>query len=225
MTSLHYRSASATDRRSAQFPSGTTRINGHRTARDERPSTGSPVLPDGFSEPVNGNSSFSKAEKRLSGLEQRRREKTTVTTTETLYTRRSPKKELPNNGGSSRDRRSVVSPVLKHQSREDSAVPPPPPPPWAPSVSLVPHSSAPLAVRVTAPPLSRNAPADLDPVPLESMSMQEQERTLLDDLLYVFMGFEGQYIRFHDTYDPRDEKERLNGPVFHALSGFGSQSA
>ncbi|KAK5275489.1 gamma tubulin complex Spc97/GCP2 subunit Alp4, partial [Exophiala xenobiotica] len=51
------------------------------------------------------------------------------------------------------------------------------------------------------------------------MTMQEQEKAILDDLLYVFMGFEGQYIRFRDSYDPAEEKERLNGPSFDALPG------
>lgn len=49
--------------------------------------------------------------------------------------------------------------------------------------------------------------------------MQEQERVVLDDLLYVFLGFEGQYIRFRDNYNPADEKERLNGPPFDPLPG------
>lgn len=49
--------------------------------------------------------------------------------------------------------------------------------------------------------------------------MQEQERAILDDLLYVFIGFEGQYIRFHDGYNPAEEKERLNGPSFDPLPG------
>jgi gamma-tubulin complex component 2 len=219
MTSLHYRSASATDRRSAQFSNGTTRVNSSRATRDERPfarDPGSPVLPDGFGDPVYGTHVASNAEKRLSGLEHRRREKSTITTTETIYTRRSPKKEPSNTGGRNHAaRRSVVSPVLK-QPQEDAGTPPPP---WAPSVSLIPHSSAPLAVRVTVPPLSRHAPADLGPLPLDNLSMQEQEHALLDDLLYVFMGFEGQYVRFHDSYDPAEEKHRLNGPSFHPLPG------
>jgi gamma-tubulin complex component 2 len=217
MTSTHYRSASATDRRSAQFPSGTSRVASNRT-RDDRPftrDTGSPVLPNGFNDPTPGEYGTSKAERRLSGLETRRREKTTVTTTDTIYTKRSPKKDSINAGLRNGDRRSVVSPVLKQQSQPEGALNPP----WAPSVSLIPHSSAPLAARVTAPPLARDAPSDLDPLPLESLSMQEQERALLDDLLYVFMGFEGQYIRFSDAYDPSEEKDRLNGPAFYALPG------
>lgn len=49
--------------------------------------------------------------------------------------------------------------------------------------------------------------------------MEEQERAIIDDLLYVFMGFEGQYIQFHESYNPAEEKERLNGPSFHPLPG------
>ncbi|KAJ9609862.1 gamma tubulin complex Spc97/GCP2 subunit Alp4 [Cladophialophora chaetospira] len=217
MNSAHYRSASATDRRSAPFTNGTTRINSTRVTRDERPfvpDTGSPVLREGFGDSADGHA-FSKSEKRLSGLEHRRKEKTTVTTTEKIYTRRSPKKEPQSASNRNGVRRSTVSPVPKEPLEENNT----PRPPWAPSVSLVPHSSAPLAVRVTAPPLSRHAPADLDPPPFETMSMQEQERALLDDLLYVFMGFEGQFVRFHDNYDPAEEKDRLNGPSFHPLPG------
>ncbi|KIW32923.1 uncharacterized protein PV07_04436 [Cladophialophora immunda] len=213
MTSLHYRSASATDRRSASLLNGPSRVNPTR-ARDDRPfarDNGSPVLPDGFSDPADGAHKPSKSESRVSGLEHRRREKSTVTTTETIYTRRSPKKETSNTE-SRKDKRTVASPVLKQPPKEDNL-------PWAPAVSLVPHSSAPLATRVTAPPLSRHAPSELDPVALETMTMQEQERALLDDLLYVFMGFEGQYVRFHDSYDPAEEKDRLNGPSFHPLPG------
>ncbi|KIW91896.1 uncharacterized protein Z519_07866 [Cladophialophora bantiana CBS 173.52] len=214
MTSLHYRSASATDRRSTNLFNGPSRVNSTRT-RDDRPfarDNGYPILPDGFSDPADGMHKPSKVENRVSGLEHRRREKSTVTTTETIYTtRRSPKKETSNTE-SRKDKRTVASPVLKHLPKEDNL-------PWAPAVSLIPHSSAPLATRVTAPPLSRHAPSDLDPVPLETMSMQEQEHALLDDLLYVFMGFEGQYVRFHDSYDPAEEKDRLNGPSFHPLPG------
>lgn len=67
--------------------------------------------------------------------------------------------------------------------------------------------------------MSRHAPTYLDPIPLETMTMEEQERAIIDDLLYVFMGFEGQYIQFHESYNPAEEKERLNGPSFHPLPG------
>lgn len=51
------------------------------------------------------------------------------------------------------------------------------------------------------------------------MSRQEQESALLDDLLYVFMGYEGQYVRFVDSYKPSEEKDKLAGPEFRILPG------
>ena len=47
----------------------------------------------------------------------------------------------------------------------------------------------------------------------------EQESAILEDLLFAFMGFEGQYIRFARKYDPTDEKQRLIGPPFKLASG------
>lgn len=49
------------------------------------------------------------------------------------------------------------------------------------------------------------------------MSADEQEAAIFDDLLYVFMGYEGQYIRFVDSYDPSREAERLLGPRYKVL--------
>ena len=88
-----------------------------------------------------------------------------------------------------------------------------------PTATLIAHSSAPLAIRVSAPPLSSTAPACLQPRPLQDMTMQEQEAALLDDLLYVFMGFEGEHVRFVDSYTPVEEKVRLVGPDFRIESG------
>jgi gamma-tubulin complex component 2 len=46
-----------------------------------------------------------------------------------------------------------------------------------------------------------------------------QEAAILEDLLFVFMGYEGQYIRFATSYNPTVEKERLAGPTFKILPG------
>lgn len=35
----------------------------------------------------------------------------------------------------------------------------------------------------------------------------------------MFLGFEGQYIRFADNYDPLDEKDRLTGPTYRLQPG------
>jgi len=51
------------------------------------------------------------------------------------------------------------------------------------------------------------------------MSLGAQEAVLLEDLLYAFMGYEGQYIRFERNYDPQDRKERLSGPRWRIMPG------
>lgn len=86
---------------------------------------------------------------------------------------------------------------------------------WSPRATLLPpSSSAPLASRISVPPLTRHAPASRQPVPLRSLSLEEQERVLIDDLLFVLMGFEGQYITYTASFDPLEEQSRLLGPTF-----------
>lgn len=59
----------------------------------------------------------------------------------------------------------------------------------------------------------------MQPPSLDSLSLEEQEKAIIDDLLFVLMGFEGQYIRYLDQYDPLDEKHRLAGPQFLIQNG------
>lgn len=56
-------------------------------------------------------------------------------------------------------------------------------------------------------------------MPLNDLSLEVQEAAILEDLLFVFMGYEGQYIRFAKTYNPTEEKDRLVGPTFKLLPG------
>ena len=42
---------------------------------------------------------------------------------------------------------------------------------------------------------------------------------MIEDLLFVLMGYEGQYLRFDNAYDPSDEKCRLAGPTYRILPG------
>lgn len=67
--------------------------------------------------------------------------------------------------------------------------------------------------------LSSLLPEALEPEPLKQMTPTEQESVILEDLLFVFMGYEGQYIRYSDKYDPAVEKDRLAGPGFKILPG------
>jgi gamma-tubulin complex component 2 len=76
-----------------------------------------------------------------------------------------------------------------------------------------------LACRVSIPPLALQAPVALQPTPLYELSLEVQEAAILEDLLFIFMGYEGQYIRFGKNYDPHQEKDRLAGPSFKILPG------
>ncbi|KAK2733757.1 hypothetical protein FQN57_001944 [Myotisia sp. PD_48] len=90
--------------------------------------------------------------------------------------------------------------------------------PWSPKVSIIPHSS-PLACRTSIPPLLANAPESLRPTLLRDLNIDAQETAILQDLLFVFMGYEGQYISFASTYNPSLESDRLMGPSFHIMPG------
>lgn len=86
-------------------------------------------------------------------------------------------------------------------------------------MTLIPHTTAPLACRVSAPPLASQAPLPLQPQPLNQLRLEAQESAILEDLMFVFMGYEGRYIRFVESYNPLQEKDRLRGPEFRILSG------
>ena len=90
---------------------------------------------------------------------------------------------------------------------------------WTPQAFLILHTTAPLAPRISLPPLSSVLPESLEPEPLKKLPSDRQESALLEDLLFVFMGYEGQYIRYAETYDPSVEKERLAGPTFRISPG------
>ena len=83
----------------------------------------------------------------------------------------------------------------------------------------MPPSSAPLAVRVSAPPSSKSLPSTIEVLPFSSMTVQDQEAAVIDDLLFVFMGYEGQYICFSESYNRAEEREWLGGPTFSISQG------
>ncbi|KAM0748345.1 hypothetical protein T439DRAFT_328325 [Meredithblackwellia eburnea MCA 4105] len=54
----------------------------------------------------------------------------------------------------------------------------------------------------------------LDKEPLEGLSGDLQEALIVEDLLFVLMGIEGQYIEYDPEYNPEDEFERAQGAQF-----------
>ncbi|EYE97609.1 gamma-tubulin-complex subunit SPC97 [Aspergillus ruber CBS 135680] len=119
-----------------------------------------------------------------------------------------------NRGNLERSRsKRASSPNMRKKEKEPAEVP------WNPQASLIPHSTAPLASRVSVPPLASALPQSLQPKSLRELSTDDQERAILEDLLFVFMGFEGQYIHYNAPYDPSVEMDRLTGPAFQLASG------
>ncbi|RPB26023.1 hypothetical protein L211DRAFT_856594 [Terfezia boudieri ATCC MYA-4762] len=51
------------------------------------------------------------------------------------------------------------------------------------------------------------------------MTLELQEAAILEDLLFVFMGYEGQYIRFREEYNPSSQIDRLTGAQLKVLPG------
>lgn len=86
-------------------------------------------------------------------------------------------------------------------------------------MALLRHTTAPLASRVSIPPLASTVPQAPQPKPLGELSLEIQEAAIVEDLLFVFMGYEGQYIRYAKGYNPSEERDRLSGPTFRILLG------
>lgn len=153
---------------------------------------------------------------------ERRTERREVRERETEIRRtRSPLKHSTESRVNARTRpeREKERPRLDRERTNEKKTPEEPQAPWDPQARLVPHTSAPLATRISIPPLASTAPPALQPTPLAQLSLEQQENAIIEDLLFVFMGFEGQYIRFSESYNPHEEKERLGGPQFRILPG------
>ncbi|OAA59557.1 spindle pole body component [Niveomyces insectorum RCEF 264] len=161
-------------------------------------------------------------------VEERRTERTVITSRDVLVSRNraSPERPHPSRAtttaaagtAAGRDRTSSNTAATAHKSvgSRDTAVPMAP---WKPEATLLPHTSAPLASRISVPPLAAHVPPGLQPAPLGSLSLEVQESVVIEDLLCVFMGCEGQYIRFAKGYDPHEERDRLAGPTWRILPG------
>ncbi|KAF3360901.1 hypothetical protein VdG1_04766 [Verticillium dahliae VDG1] len=151
-------------------------------------------------------------------IEERRTERTFVTQLERLTQRtRSPQRAERSSTTSAKAKAPETHKTSESQQKEARVEPPAEP--WRPEACLLPHTSAPLASRISVPPLASEAPPALHPKPLNELSLEAQEAAILEDLLFVFMGYEGQYIRFAKSYNQHEERDRLSGPTFRILPG------
>ncbi|KAK6353240.1 hypothetical protein TWF696_005218 [Orbilia brochopaga] len=147
-----------------------------------------------------------------------RRITTTTTTTTTantavLVTKASHSKHS--------DSRSNAAPQSRAQSRAAASATPNTRSvvSWSCEVGLKKPTAAPLASRTICPPLSGSISTSRGHISLDQMTPEVQEATVIEDLLFCFMGFEGQYIRFREEYNPNVEAERLAGPQFRLPIG------
>ncbi|KAI1658419.1 Spc98 family-domain-containing protein [Daldinia decipiens] len=152
--------------------------------------------------------------------EERRTERTTVTTKEKLISRtRSPERRSRDAPPPEKRKSKEVPKPRQSDTKSRDSKPDAPPTSWEPVANLTPHTSAPLAIRVSIPPSASEAPLSLQPQPLHELSLEAQEAAIIEDLLFVFMGYEGQYVRYAYSYDPNEERDRLAGPEFKILPG------
>ncbi|KAF4625933.1 hypothetical protein G7Y89_g12230 [Cudoniella acicularis] len=191
------------------------------SVRNERPDPRRPQSPQPSVSGTTHRRTASGQQRTHRGVEERRTERVQVTTRETVTARtRSPERRPASSMQPERQQRpSEVPRTYSGDPRPRSSKAETPQAPWLPEASLVPHTSAPLASRISIPPLASTAPQFLQPKLLHELSLEVQEAAILEDLLMVFMGYEGQYIRFGKNYNPAEEKDRLAGPGFRILPG------
>ncbi|KAI1852565.1 hypothetical protein JX265_013024 [Neoarthrinium moseri] len=154
-------------------------------------------------------------------VDERRTERVTVTTREKLVSRaKSPERRAARDTAPPerwKGKESVRPRTADGKPKEP--VFEAPSKPWDPVAHLIPHTTAPLASRIAVPPPASDLPPALQPQPLYEMSLEAQEAAIIEDLLFVFMGYEGQYIRFSFSYKPDDERDQLTGPPYKILPG------
>ncbi|KAI5868636.1 Spc98 family-domain-containing protein [Durotheca rogersii] len=193
--------------------------HGSRSSQPDPRTARSP--PSAFINPAHKRTASGNPRPASKSFEERRTERTTITTKEKLVARAKsverrskdappPEKWKPKEPPKSRQPETKLREPVK---------PEPPPATWEPIASLTPHTTAPLAIRVSIPPPASDAPLSLQPQPLHELSLEAQEAAIIEDLLFVFMGYEGQYIRYDYSYDPDEERDRLAGPDFKVLPG------
>ncbi|KAL9610561.1 MAG: hypothetical protein Q9167_004742 [Letrouitia subvulpina] len=228
-SSANARNAAYNERRTAATSGAKPRVTTARAGAKERPDSSGDVLPEDSA----SNAPVRKSDSGLSGMHSWRRHTETetqktrsqVVKRESIRVRRaSPVDDSAENNNASRMNATTARELERTTSRIDDRVNVNPrkhegPGLWKPQASLIEHTTAPLAARISIPPLASLFPETLEPTPLKQLSPSLQEAAILEDLLFVLMGFEGQYIHFSDSYHPSVEKDRLMGPSFQILPG------
>ncbi|RYO87197.1 hypothetical protein DL764_008894 [Monosporascus ibericus] len=187
-----------------------------RVDRGRPPPSAQPV----YTNPSHKRSASGNPRNASRSAEERRTERATVTTRDRLISRtksveRRPQDTAPPEKRKMKESAKVRPPETKSRESKQEA----PPKTWCPVASLADHTTAPLAVRVRLAPRASDAPQSLQPRPLHELSLEAQEAAMIEDLLFVFMGYEGHYIRYAPSYDQEEERERLFGPAYKISPG------
>ncbi|RYP38161.1 hypothetical protein DL767_002678 [Monosporascus sp. MG133] len=187
-----------------------------RVDRGRPPPSAQPV----YTNPAQKRSASGNPRNASRSAEERRTERATVTTRERLISRtksveRRPQDTAPPEKWKMKESAKMRPPETKSRESKQEA----PPKTWCPVASLADHTTAPLAVRVRLAPRASDAPQSLQPQPLHELSLEAQEAAMIEDLLFVFMGYEGHYIRYAPSYDQEEERERLFGPAYKISPG------
>ncbi|KAL8653208.1 MAG: hypothetical protein Q9226_003939, partial [Calogaya cf. arnoldii] len=227
-SSVNPRNTAYSDRRNNGTTGAKPRLPSSRATAKERPSSSGDIVPDDSASnaPQRPNPSYrTNGYSRNATERQTSRVQSQLTTRESLHVRtKSPVKKYTVNG----DHVDTRPPRSEEYGRLSSPVPTTIPlpnavksglPPWKPQASLIPHTTAPLASRICLPSPASLLPEPLQPPPLKQLTQHDQEAAILEDLLYVLMGFEGQYIHYAESYNPSVENDRLAGPTFRVLPG------
>ncbi|KAK8128314.1 Spindle pole body component [Apiospora sp. TS-2023a] len=193
--------------------------SGHSFKAEHRESRSGPSPHPGGSFTSTAHKRSASGNPRPASRGDRRTERTTITTREQLVSRaKSPERRSRDYGPSERWKTKEPS---RHRATESKREIPleAPPKVWEPVASLSKPSTAPLARRITVPPLASDMPMALQPQALHQLSLEAQEAAIIEDLLFVFMGYEGQYIRFSYAYNPSEERDQLTGPTYKISPG------
>ncbi|KAK4694803.1 gamma-tubulin complex component 2, partial [Lecanoromycetidae sp. Uapishka_2] len=226
-TSANARNAAENSRRPSTTTGAKLRAPSSRVAGKDRTFSSSEVIPEDSASNGPHRRTASGASKLNGGSGRsvggRQTERIHLATRDNLQVRtrspvKLPKSDIAEDGGPpnvplDQGSRAAERPIPAPRKEKDAPIS------WIPQASLIPHTTAPLAPRVSIPPLSSLVPESLEPEPLRSLTADQQESAILEDLLFVFMGYEGQYIRYVEKYDPSVEKERLAGPAFRISPG------
>ncbi|KAI6087981.1 Spc98 family-domain-containing protein [Hypoxylon rubiginosum] len=196
------------------------RAQARGSQQEQQRSTRSPQ--SSFTNPAHKRTASGNPRPASRSTEERRTERITITTKEKLISRtKSPERRSKDAPPPEkwRSKEPTKSRQSETKAKAKDVKPDGPPATWDPIVSLTPHTTAPLAIRVSIPPSASDAPQSLQPQPLHELSLEAQEAAMIEDLLFVFMGYEGQYIRYAYSYDPTEERDRLAGPDFKIQPG------